>query len=193
MFPTPRQTARTREQTLTNLHSFSMACLDSSQRICELLAEIGRNSLQRSSRNLDVYNPSKLGSLPEMTQTFWLENSVSPKLVDQVYEIVADTHKAMIEAAEAQIQLFDEIAFASIDQATHYSPWEAQIGFKAMRNTLQSAEQTLHNMSTASIQTLSLTKEEMHQVAEILTEMPKPTPRTRTKAKAAENPATLTG
>lgn len=128
-----------------------------------------------------------------MRRDFWQENTLSPKLIDQVYEIIADTHKAMIEAAEAQIQVFDDILFASLERASRFSPWEAEIGFNAMRSTLQSAKQTLHTMSTASIQTLSLSEQEMHQVAEILAEKPKPRTRNKAKTKAAENPETLTG
>ncbi len=185
MFPTPRQTSRSREQTLNNLHSFSSACLDSSQRFSDLLAESGRSSL----KNLEAFSLPEANLPSEAGINFWRENTLSPKFIDEFFEIIADTHKAMIEAAEAQIQMFDEIVFASIDQATHYSPWEAEIGFKAMRDTLQSAEQTLHNMSTASIQTLSLTEQEMHKVAEILAEKPKP----RKKATSAKSPAALAG
>ena len=87
------------------------------------------------------------------------------KLLDSAFEILGETHKAMIRTAEVQVRVFDEMVFASIQHAEKSSPWEAEIALQAMRTTLETAEHTLHGVSAAAIETVELAEQESHQLA----------------------------
>lgn len=188
MFLPPHQIKRTRENTLSNLQSLSIACLDGGQRLNELLANTSRISLSQGGKAL---SQNDSGAFVEAGKRFWQDNTLAPQFIDQVYEIFAETHKAMIEAAEAQIEVFDELVFASIERASNYSPQEAEIAFKAMHCTLQSAEQALHSMSDAAIQSVELSEQEIHQATEILAEKPKAATKAKPRAKPAAKPKTI--
>ena len=89
----------------------------------------------------------------------------------------------MIEAAEAQVRVFDEIVLASIARVSNFSPRESEMAFDAMRSTLESAEHTLHGLSNAAIQTVELAEQEIHQLSDSLAEKSKSSSKTPTKSR----------
>lgn len=182
MFATAHQIAQSREHALINMLGLSTAWINANQRLSTLLAEVARQRLDHGSQHLEVLSRGEFDVLPKL----WLDQAPATQFIEQIYRIVSDTHKAMIEAAEAQVRVFDQIVFASIERARNFSPGEAEIAWGAMRSTLESAEHTLHGMRTAASQTVELAKQEIHQVSESLAEKTKTsstsTKKTRTKA-----------
>jgi len=172
MFVTRHQIAQTRDSALLNLLGLSSVCIDASQRMSDLMAEASRKRLDHGSQHLDVLMRGEFDSIAAVGKSYLLDQVQATQFVDQIYEIVSNTHKAMIETAEAQIRIFDEIVFAGIDRAKNFSPWEAEIALGAMRSTLVSAESTLRGMSTAAIQTVELAEQEVRQFSESFAEKP---------------------
>lgn len=163
MFVTRHQLAQSREHALINLLDISTTYLNASQRMSDLMAETSRQRLDKLSQ-AEFSSPTEAGKI------FWPDQAQTTQFINEIYEIASDTHKAMIESTEAQIRVFDEIVFASIERAKNFSPWETEIAFGAMRSTLENAEQGLHDISTAAIQTVELADQEIHQVSAELAE-----------------------
>ena len=177
MFLSQNEIAQTREHTLNNLLGFSAACFAASQRLTDLFSAAGRDALHLGSKQFAQFGHGQLDSLTNFPSILWLENSVrSTKLLDAAHEILGEAHKSLIQSAEAQVRVFDEIVFATINRAAKSSPWEGEIALAALRTTLESAEKTLHGISAAAIETVDLAENEVHQIAENLTEN-KPTTR----------------
>lgn len=177
MFLTPEQVAQTRESTLKNLLGLSSTCFATSQRLTDLFSAASRDALHIGSKQVAQFGHGQLDSLTAFPASLWLENSArTTKLLDAAYEILGEAHKSLIQSTEAQVRAFDQIVFATLNRAAKNSPWEGEIALEAMRTTLESAEQTLHGMSAAAIETVELAADEMHQVAESIKEN-KPTTR----------------
>jgi hypothetical protein len=163
MYFSAHQIAESREQALNNLFGLSSALLESGQRLSELFANAGREALHHGSRQLSQFGHGQLDALLQQPATLWLESSVrGSKLLDSACDIVGAAHKALIESADAQVRLFDQLVLASLDRAARNSPWEAEIAFGALRTTLHSAEQTLHGINAAAIETVDLAEQETH-------------------------------
>jgi len=173
MFLSPQQIAQTREHALNNLLVLSTACIDAGQRMNELFADGSRQTVIQGGRHLEVIGRGELSPLAESHRTLWEDNSQTTRFIDAIYEILGATHKALIEAAEKQIKVFDEIVFASIERTSNFSPRETEITLGALRSTLESAERTLHEMSSVAIQTVELAEQEIHQVSESLADKSK--------------------
>lgn len=171
MFLSPELVAQTREQTLNNLLGLSSTCFSASQRLSDLFSAAGRDALHLGSKQFAQFGHGQLDSLTSFPAVLWLENSArTSRLLDSAYEILGETHKSLIQSAEAQVQAFDQIVFATINRAAKNSPWEGEIALAAMRTTLETAERTLHGMSAAAVETVDLAENEVHQIAENLTE-----------------------
>ena len=171
MFLSSQEIAQSRERALSNLLGLSAACIEASQRLTELLSSTSRDALHHGSKHLALVGDGQGEAMPQLPATAWLENTVrARRLLDSSLEILGETQKAMIRSAEAQIRVFDEMVFASINRASRSSPWEAEIALRTMKTTLQGAEETLHNMSAAAIQTVELAEHEAHQAVEALAE-----------------------
>lgn len=171
MFLSSQEIAQSRERALSNLLGLSAACIEASQRLTELLSSTSRDALHHGSKHLTLVGDGQGEAMPQLPATAWLENTVrARRLLDSSLEILGETQKAMIRSAEAQIRVFDEMVFASINRASRSSPWEAEIALRTMKTTLQGAEETLHTMSAAAIQTVELAEHEAHQAVEALAE-----------------------
>ncbi len=171
MFLTPELAAQTRESTLNNLLGLSSTWFSASQRLTDLYSAASRDALHIGSKQVAQFGHGQLDSLTAFPASLWLESSArTTRLLDTAYEILGEAHKPLIQAAEAQVRTFDQIVFASINRAAKNSPWEGEIALSAMRSTLESAEQTLHGMSAAAIETVELAEKEAHQIAENLKE-----------------------
>ena len=160
-----------REQTLNNLLGLSTAYLTASQRLSEVFAAAGRDTLHHGSKQLAQFGHGQIDSLAQFPAVLWLEGSArQSRLLDAASTIFADTHQALIRTAEAQVRLFDLLVYSWIHHAEQSSPWEGEIALAALRTSLESAETTLHGMSAAAIETVQLAEDNLHQVAETLTE-----------------------
>lgn len=178
MFLSANEIALSREHALNNFLGLSSVYFNASQRLAELLSSLSREAIEYGSKQLSDIDFGKTPAA-ELHTAAWLDSTArASRLLEDTLEIVGDTHKAMIRNAEAQICVFDEIALASIRRASKTSPWEAELALNAMKSTLQSAEQTLHGMSDAAVETVKLAEQEAHQALENLAEK-KPAPRKR--------------
>lgn len=185
MLLSPHQIAQTREHALNNLLGVSSACLDASQRMSELLIVSSRANLGRTSRHIEAMRTGEFDLLTDSISLMMSnDKSESTQFVDQLFEILGNTHKALIKAAEAQIRVFDEIVLASISRASNFSPRETEMAFNAMRSSLEGAEHTLHSMSSIAIQTVEIAEQEMHQFSD-MSKQTKKTP-IKSRKKAAE-------
>lgn len=183
MFLSANEIAQSREHALNNFLGLSSACIEASQRLTDLFSATSREAIECSSKHLPSLHHKQMASVIEIRSAAWLENAArAGRMLEGALEILGATHKAMIRSAETQVCVFDEIALASIRRATKTSPWEAELALNAMKTTLQSAEQTLHGMSAAAIETLELAEEEVHQAVGSLAES-KPAPRKRQAAR----------
>lgn len=175
MLLSPHKIARTREQVLNNLLGVSSACLDASQCMSDLLAAGGRTYLNRSNRHLEVISSGKFDPLADSIRLMWNDRTESSQFIEQFFNILGNTHKAMIEAAEAQVHVFDEIVMLSISRVSNFSPRETEIAFAAMQSSLEGAERALHGMSSVAIQTVELAEQELHQLSDSLADESKTT------------------
>lgn len=183
MLLSPHQIAQSREHALNNLLGVSSACLDASQRMSDLLAVGSRANISRSSRHMEVLSNGEFDLLAESIRLMWNDKTESSQFIEQFFEILGNTHKALIEAAEAQVRVFDEIVLASISRVSNFSPRETEIAFDAMRSSLEGAERTLHGMSNVAIQTVELAEQEIHQLSDSLANKSKTTKKTPIKSR----------
>lgn len=183
MLLSPHKIAQTREHALNNLLGVSFACLDASERLSQLLAEQSRASLGRSSRHIEQISSGHYDPLADAVRLLDQGSAESSQFIQQFFEILGHTHQAMIEASETQIHVFDEMVMASISRLSHFSPRETEMAFDAMRSTLESAERTLHDMSSAAIQHVELAGQEIHQLSDSLADKGKTNSKTPTKSR----------
>jgi len=186
MFLSAQQIADSRDHTLNNLLGLSAACLAASQRFSELFSAAGRDALHHGSKHLAHFGHGQLESMTQLPTTLWLEQSVRhSKLLDTAFGIYGEAQKTLLQTAEAQVRVFDEIVFATINRAAKSSPWEGEIALKALRSTLENAEKALHEINVAAIESVSQAEAEEQQVTESGTE--KKTPRKKPAATDANS------
>jgi hypothetical protein len=183
MFMSSYKLMQTRELALNNLHGISLACLDASQRMSDLFSARSRAGLKHRSRQMEVINGVDFDPLADTISLIWSDKTESSQFVEQYFQILGDTHKAMIEAAEAQVRIFDEVVLANISRVSNFSPRETEVAFDAMRSTLKDAERTLHNMGSAAIQTVEFTEQEIHLLADSLADTSKKPGKTPIKSR----------
>jgi hypothetical protein len=184
MFMSSYKLMQTRELALNNLHGISLACLDASQRMSDLFSARSRAGLKHRSRQMEVINGVDFDPLADTIRLMSNdEKTESSQFVEQYFQILGDTHKAMIEAAEAQVRIFDEVILANISRISNFSPRETEVAFDAMRTTLEDAERTLHNMSTVAIQTVGFAEQEIHQLSDSLADSSKKPSKTPIKSR----------
>ena len=188
MYLSAKDIATSRDQTLNNLLGLSSNYLQANQRLVELMTSVSRDSVQHASRHWATLGHGHVESLVQFPAALWLDALArSNQLLESASTILGETHKAMIRNAEAQVKVFDDIVFATIRHAEKSSPWEAEIVLNTLKTTLQGAEQTLHGMSTAAIESVDLAEKEVQQISQTLAES-KP----RQKRSAARNSSTDT-
>ena len=164
MFVSATEIAHSRQHTLNNLLSFSQVCLDAGQSLTENLGKTARQLLAQG------YQPESLASTWAMNAQ-QLGNCYRESL-----DILSHVHQAAIAHAEAQIRAADEMLHATIERASKQSPWEAGLALSAFKNSLNTAEQSLHEISVAAIETINQVEQESLQLIE------KPTPATRRRS-----------
>lgn len=179
MFFTPQQISHSRDSTLSNLLSLSNACIEASHRFAELVSGASRDAIHHGSKQFAQLGHGQLDSLSQFPAALWLEGSArSSRVLDHAYGIFGETQKAWLESTEAQIRILDEIVFSSIRRAEKATPWEGEFALGILRTSLQTAEQTLHGVTAAVVDTVETSEQEVHQITESLSENKAPTRRT---------------
>lgn len=187
MYLSSAEVAQTRDHALHNLLAASTACVAAGERLTTLFAQAGRDALARGgkqwSRLLDGGEP------PLLAADFWLGglDTGPARLLEEAFDVLGNVHTAMLQAAEAQVRVFDEIVFATIERTRKSSPWEGEIALGVLKTTLRSAENTLHGITDTAIHTVEVAETQVKQVAESLAEpAPAPVPARKSRAKAQQ-------
>ena len=68
--------------------------------------------------------------------------------------VCGDAQKALIHSADQQLRIIDSLAISAINRASRSSPWEAEVALQAMKSSLQAAEQAVHEISQAALDTV---------------------------------------
>lgn len=169
MLLTHHQVMRAREHALNNLQGFYGACIDGSERMLALFANARSDTFNPNSFESYALDSAGFSTAIDRLEA-WQEKVKATRLIDRIYEISGDTHKAMIEAAEVQLRIVDLMVFAAIERARKSCPWECEVALNAMRRAVESAEQNLHGIGQAAIQSVESVEQEIHQVSESLME-----------------------
>ena len=141
MYFPQNETAQAREHRLNNLLGISSACFEAGRRLSGLVAATGRDALHDGSKQFAQFSHGQIDSLVSLPAILWLNNSARAlKLLDATWETLGEAHRSLIQSAEAQVDAFDEIFFAAINQSAKNNPREIEIAHSAMRATLESAE-----------------------------------------------------
>lgn len=165
MYISPREVADTRDHTLHNLLTASTACVDAGERLTSLFMGASRDAITHGSRQLGILVSG--GNPLAAPAEFWiagLQNGPA-QLFEAAFDILGATHTAMVQAADAQIRVCDQILVTAIDRAAQSSPWEGEVALAVMKTSLQSTESTLHCLANAVIQTVELAENRVRQVA----------------------------
>lgn len=103
------------QHTLNNWLGLPTACLDAGQRISSLLAAASRESLLDTGRHITRLTRGEIDGITNLPAALWLNHSArSIKLLDEAFATLGETHKFLIQSAEAQVAAFDEIVFGTI-------------------------------------------------------------------------------
>ncbi|MFN4340943.1 MAG: hypothetical protein ACK4FE_02780 [Azonexus sp.] len=153
MLLSAHEIAQGRERTLRNLLTLSAAGVRAAQQWTRLLATAGRDSFRHGvppvpQSGFDL-------AVMQWPVSWWLDHLArTSQLLDQGWSVCSDTQKAVILSADQQLQIIDSLAISTINRARRSSPWEADIALQAMQSSLQAAEQTVHEISQAALDTL---------------------------------------
>jgi hypothetical protein len=169
--------AGAREKALNSLFDLSASWFDAGQRLTGIYASAGREAVHQGSRQLAGFGHGQVDSLTQFPAALWLEAGARwARLFDATLAVAGETHRELLQAAESQVRLFDEVVTALAGGSTLGTPWESRFALAALRTTLETAERTMHGMGTASAESLAMAGEEAHQISEQLNEN---APRTR--------------
>lgn len=163
--------AGAREKALNSLFDLSATWFDAGQRLTGIYAAAGREAVHQGSRQLSGFGHGQVDSLTQFPAALWLEAGArSARLFDATLVVAGETHRALLQAAEAQVHLFDEVASSLAGQTTFGTPWESRFALAALRTTLEAAERTMHGMGTATGESLAMAGAEAHRISEQLKE-----------------------
>lgn len=155
MLLSSQELSLTREHAMNNMLALSVACIESSRQLSSALASAGRSGAEQGRQRwaqLDSTPPEAAAQLPA---AFWLDGLVGAgQLLDEALMIFGETQKAVIRSAEVQVRIFDAMAVAAIERLRKTTPWEVEPALDAIRQSLESVEQTVHELSTTAIQTV---------------------------------------
>jgi len=125
MLLTAEQIAQARDHTLANLTALSSAWSEASQRFSSLLTSASQDAVHQGSKHAALFAHSQLESITHFPTTVWLENSGwQNRLLDHSRAIFGETHKALIQGAEAQIRVVDGLVFSSLNCLAKNRPSE---------------------------------------------------------------------
>ena len=163
--------AGAREKALNSLFDLSATWFDASQRLTGIYASAGRETVHQASRQLAGFGHGQVDSLTHFPAALWLEAGArSARLFDASLVVVAESHRALLQASETQIRLFDEVVSSLAGQAMLGTPWESRVALSALRTTLETAERTMHGMGSATAESLAMAEAGAHRISEQLKE-----------------------
>lgn len=169
MLLSAHEIAQSRESALNNMLALGTAWIEAGHGLSTAVAAAGRGAIEHGGRQCSLFGASRPDSVAQLPAALWLDNIArAGRLFDEALSILGETQKAIIRSAEGQVRILDAMAIAAIDRASKTSPWEAALALAAMKSSLQSAEQTLHEMSEVAIGTVELAENESHQAVESL-------------------------
>lgn len=134
MYLAPTELALGRDQSLHNLQTGSLACIEAGERLAELFSRHRQQTLSCGAYHM----PAPAAAVRE------------------VWNILGDTHSALLRVADEQVRLFDRIAYSLIERARRSVPWEGEFALRILRTTLEGTENTLHEMTEAAIQAVEI-------------------------------------
>ncbi len=188
MYLSAQEIAAHRNRTLSNLLGLTTACFEAGQRLNNLIAAAGRDAMHHGSRQLMAASHDQIDAMGQAPVNFWLAQSIRQgRLLDQACQIAGHAHKALIEGAEAQLRIVDDILLTGIRRGEKSSPWEVELALGALRHSLESAEKSLHEISRAATDSVERVEQEIHDIAESLDEgsTTKKAPSQRARARQA--------
>lgn len=163
--------AGTREKALNSLFDLSATWFDAGQRLTGIYAAAGREAVHQGSRQLDGFGHGQSDSLTQFPAALWLEAGArAARLFDASLVVAGETHRALLQAAEIQVRLFDEMVTSLSGQASLGTPWESRFALAALRITLEAAERTMHGMGSATAESLAMAETEAYRISEQLRE-----------------------
>jgi hypothetical protein len=164
----PQELSVTRERVLNNMLTLSVACIESGRQLSAALASAGRSNAEQGRKQwgqLESISPEAAAQLPTV---FWLDGLAgTSRLLDEAMMIFAETQKAVIRSAEVQIRIFDAMAVAAIERLRKTTPWEAEPALDVMRQSLESVEQAVHELSATAMQTVDRVENEIQDTAAV--------------------------
>lgn len=161
MYISSREVADSRDHTLHNLLAASTACVDAGERLTSLFMRAGRDAIAHSGRQLEILAS---GGNPLVSPADFLIGSPA-QLFEAAFDILGTTHAVVVQAAQAQVRVCDQLFVTAIDRAAQSSPWEGEVALAVMKTTLQSTENALHSLADAVIQTVGSAENQVRQVA----------------------------
>lgn len=186
MFLSAHEIALSRERALNNMLELAAACIEAGHGLSAAVVAAGRASIEHGSRQWSLFGAARPERVAQLPAALWLDHVArAARLLDEALSILGQTQKAVIRSAETQVRILDSMAIAAIDRASKTSPWEAELGLAAMKSSLQSAEQTLHEMSEVAIETVERAESESHQAVDALSVAGSATSRRKAGGKSA--------
>ncbi len=161
MYLTANEIAESREAALNHLLGLTESCIDAGHRLTELFSSAGREAIHHGSKHCALFGHGQIESLTQFPAALWLENTArSNRIMNGTLVVLGETQKAIIRNAEAQVRVFDHLALSTITRARRSSPWEGEIVLRAMKTTLETAENGLHDISTAAIESVDFAQDD---------------------------------
>ncbi len=180
MFLSANEISFARERVLNNMLVLSAACIESGRQLSFAVASAGRASIEHGGRRLSELDSLQPETAAQFPASFWLDNlAQAGRLLDDSLLIVGEVQKALIRSAETQVRIIDAMAIAAIARTRRTSPREAEAALDAMRESLESAEQTFHELSEAAIDTVGRVEGDILESAGELSPSKKPAARSR--------------
>ena len=152
MLLSAQEIAQGRERTLHNLLTLSAACVRAGQQLTASLATAGRDGCRHGMPPLPQSGFDLAAA--QWPISWCLDNLArAGQLANQGLTAFGDAQKALIHSADQQLRIIDSLAISAINRASRSSPWEAEIALRAMKSSWQAAEQAVHEISQAAMDT----------------------------------------
>jgi hypothetical protein len=171
MYLTPNEIREARYNSLQLFSAVSNSCLDAGNRLSELFIDNTRQALAWSG---ELFAKTNYGfgldgaeTLTALLPSHPLSNS--SRVQNEFFGILDETYKLLVQAAEAQIRICDQLLYYAIEHGSRTSPWEGEMALNTLRATVQSAEMALHGMTDTAISSAEIAEQQVKQVAESLT------------------------
>lgn len=166
MLLSAQEIALARERALNNMLALSFACIESAHQLSSALAAAGRASVEHGGQHWSQFSLPRPETAVRLPATFWLDNLArAGQLFEEAALIFGETQKAVIRSAEMQVRIFDAMAVAAIERVRKSTPWEGEPALDAMRQSLRSAEQTVHELSEAAVETVERLENDMRDAS----------------------------